>query len=161
MDYILKNMHFILIHFPIALLIVSLFFDLITAFYKRSNLHSAGLVTLVLGTLGAIASVLTGPEGERNPLFPRHELFGKITMIFFIVLCLVRLFLYWKRKKDIGSNPVYLIAALVGVILVSYTGHLGGEMVHKDMKNFKPGDKAPFQQQQSPNPTSGATSGTY
>jgi uncharacterized membrane protein len=141
MNYILSNLHFILIHFPIALLIISLLFDLITTFYKRSNLHHAGLITLVIGTLGAIASVLTGPENERNPLFPRHELFGKITMIFFIILCLVRLVLYVYRKREIGRNPVYLAAALVGVILLSYTGHLGGQMVHRDPKSLKPGQQ--------------------
>jgi uncharacterized membrane protein len=152
MDYILNNMHFIVIHFPIALLIISLLFDLLTTFYKRSNLHHAGLITLVLGTLGAIASVLTGPEGERNPLFPRHELFGKITMIFFIVLCIVRLSLYVYKKKEIGRNPVYLVAALVGVMLVSYTGHLGGQMVHRDPKSPEPG-----QQMQQPGSGQGQT----
>ncbi|MGO4270238.1 hypothetical protein AB4Z22_10385, partial [Paenibacillus sp. TAF58] len=38
--------------------------------------------------------------------------------------------LIWK-KKEIGRNPIYLIGSLAAVILVGYTGHLGGQMVHK------------------------------
>jgi uncharacterized membrane protein len=139
MDYLIKNMHFIFIHFPIALLFMSLLFDLISTFNRKSNLHAAGSITLILGTLGAIASVLTGPEGEENPLFPQHELFGRITMFFFIALSLVRLGLFFYRKREIGKNPIYLVAALIGIMLVTYTGDLGGKMVHKDMGNMMQG----------------------
>jgi uncharacterized membrane protein len=139
MDYLIKNMHFIFIHFPIALLFMSLLFDLISTFYRKSNFHAAGLITLIIGTLGAIASVLTGPEDEQNPLFPQHELFGRITMFFFIGLSLVRLGLFFYRKREIGKNPIYLVAALIGIMLVTYTGDLGGKMAHKDMGNMMQG----------------------
>ncbi|MCS7459541.1 DUF2231 domain-containing protein [Paenibacillus doosanensis] len=35
-------------------------------------------------------------------------------------------------EKENGRNPAYLAAALVGVLLITYTGHLGGQMVHKE-----------------------------
>ncbi|MCZ8514041.1 DUF2231 domain-containing protein [Paenibacillus filicis] len=130
MSYILQNLHFIFIHFPIALLLVSFLFDLLGSLLRKSDWHTAGLLCLILGTLGAIAAVATGPE-DRNPLLPTHELFGKLTMILFILLTLARLFYRFRKSADIGGAPVYLAAALIGICLVSYTGHLGGQMVHK------------------------------
>lgn len=134
MSYIVRNLHFIVIHVPIAMLLFSFIFDLLAVILKKKGWHAAGLLCLVTGTLGAIAAVLTGPEEERNPLFPTHELYGKITMAFFIVLTCVRLWLELRKKLEIGRNAIYLTAALIGVILVSYTGHLGGKMVHPDRR---------------------------
>jgi uncharacterized membrane protein len=140
LSYLLKNMHFIVTHFPIVLLIFSFVFDLLAVLVKKKEWHSSGLLCLVVGTLGAIAAVVTGPD-DTDPLLPTHELFGKMTMIFAILLSIVRLyFLFWK-KKGIGGNPVYLIGALIGVLLVSYTGHLGGTMVHKDKPEMPPGEQ--------------------
>ena len=43
------------------------------------------------------------------------------------------------KKREIGGNFIYLAAALVGVLLVSYTGHIGGEMVHPDRSKVQQG----------------------
>lgn|GEM_PF-2223092 len=136
MSYIIKNLHFLVIHVPIAMLLFSFVFDLIAKILKKEQWHIAGLLCLIIGTLGAIAAVITGPENERNPLFPQHELYGKITMCFFILLTLVRFGLLWRKKLELGRNWVYLAGALIGVALVSYTGHLGGQMVHPDLSKF-------------------------
>jgi hypothetical protein len=55
-----------------------------------------------------------------------------LTMYLFIVLSLARLFFHYRKKIDIGKTIIYLFIALIGVGLVTYTGHLGGKMVHKD-----------------------------
>ncbi|MEW9699321.1 DUF2231 domain-containing protein [Paenibacillus sp. SI8] len=133
MDYMIKNAHFIFTHFPIALLIFSLVFDLLALIAKKREWHAAGLLSLIVGTLGAIASVITGPEQSRNPLVQTHALYAFLTMYAAIVLTIVRLGLLIWKKKEIGRNPIYLIGALVAVILVSYTGHVGGKMVHRPM----------------------------
>jgi uncharacterized membrane protein len=120
------------------MLIFSFLFDLVGKLAKKREWHTAGLLCLVVGTLGAIAAVLTGPE-DRNPLVHTHELYGKLTMFISIVLTLVRLFLQLRKKRELGGNIVYLAGALVCVLLVSYTGHIGGEMVHPDRSKFQPG----------------------
>lgn len=148
MSYLLENMHFIFIHVPIAMLLFSFIFDGVAVFLKRKDWHTAGLLCLVIGTLGSIASVLTGPEEARNPLFPRHELFGKLTMFFFIALTLIRVGLLVWRKLESGRKIIYLAAAFIGVLLVTYTGHLGGQMVHPDrsqMPQMGPGGGQPGQ----------------
>lgn len=131
MTYLLQNLHFIFIHFPIALLLFSFVFDLLARLTKKQEWHTAGFLSLLIGTLGAVASVITGPEEARNPLFPTHELFGKLTMIWFILLSLVRCYYRLRKSQDIGGKPAYLIAALIGICLLTYTGHLGGQMVHR------------------------------
>lgn len=131
MDYILKNLHYIVTHVPIALLVFSFIFDLIAIIAKKREWHSAGMLCLVVGALGAIASVLTGPSPWRNPLVVPHEFYAKLTMFLSIVLAIVRVGLLIWKKKELGRNPIYLIGSLAAVILVGYTGHIGGQMVHK------------------------------
>jgi uncharacterized membrane protein len=131
MSYLMRNAHFMVNHFPIALLICSFFFDLVATIWKKKDWHTAGFLTLIIGTIGAIAAVITGPD-DRNPILPEHALFAKITMILFIILSIVRIYLQQKKSEQIGKHPAYLIFALIGVLLVSYTGHLGGLMSHPD-----------------------------
>ncbi|MGG1519493.1 DUF2231 domain-containing protein [Paenibacillus oryzisoli] len=133
MDYIIKNAHFIFTHVPIALLIFSFVFDVLALIFKKKEWHAAGMLCLVVGALGAIASVLTGPNSP-NPGVSAHEKFAQITMLLSIALAVVRVgFLVWK-KLELGRNLIYLVVSLAVVVLVSYTGHLGGKMVHRDMQ---------------------------
>ncbi|WP_079911143.1 DUF2231 domain-containing protein [Paenibacillus sp. 32352] len=131
MDYLMKNMHFIFIHIPIAMLIFSFVFDILAVALKKKDWHTAAILCLVVGTLGTIASVWTGPDIP-NPAIQKHALYGKITMVLFILLTALRLWFHWRKKAETGSRPAYLAAAFIGVLLVSYTGHLGGQMVHKE-----------------------------
>ncbi|GFZ85329.1 hypothetical protein GCM10008018_34220 [Paenibacillus marchantiophytorum] len=139
MDYILKNMHFIVTHVPIALLIFSFVFDLIALIFKKRDWHSAGMLCMVVGALGAIAAVMTGPSPWRNPLVVPHEMYARITMFLTILLAIIRVGLLIWKKLELGRNPIYLVGALAAVILVSYTGHLGGQMVHRPMTGEGPG----------------------
>ncbi|MFC3803293.1 DUF2231 domain-containing protein [Cohnella sp. GCM10012308] len=138
MDYLWNNKHFILTHFPIVLLIFGFLFDLAGLIWKKREWNNAGLVCLIAGTLGAIASVLTGPESP-NPSVGEHEMYGKLTMFLAIAISVVRLSLLWAKKKDYGSHPIFLVAALAAAVLVGYTGHLGGEMVHRAPGDFPGG----------------------
>jgi uncharacterized membrane protein len=141
LSYLIKNAHFLVIHIPIAMLLFSFLFDLFAKILKKKDWHTAGMLCLVVGALGAIAAVITGPEGDNPSLFPQHELFGKLTMVLAIILTVVRMgFMLWK-KLDIGKSLIYLLVMLVCVCLVSYTGHLGGKMVHDvaDWSQFQRG----------------------
>jgi uncharacterized membrane protein len=137
MTYLMNNMHFIVNHVPIAMLIFSFIFDLLAVILKKKEWHTAGFLTLIVGTLGAIAAVITGPEGPndtRNPLFHDHQLYANLTMYLYIIVSFTRLFFHYRKKIDIGKMPIYLIIGLIGVALVTYTGHLGGKMVHRDVQ---------------------------
>ncbi|MFD1177296.1 DUF2231 domain-containing protein [Paenibacillus puldeungensis] len=144
MSYLVNNLHFIVIHVPIAMLLFSFLFDLAAVFLKKKDWHTAAFLCLIIGTLGAIAAVMTGPEESEEALVERHELFANMTMFLFIALSLIRLWFHFRKKKELGGNAIYLAAALVGVLLVSYTGHLGGLMVHPDKGGEKESLQAPI-----------------
>ncbi|UQZ84801.1 hypothetical protein SK3146_04056 [Paenibacillus konkukensis] len=97
MDYIVKNLHFILIHIPLSMLIFSFIFDLLAWTLNKREWHTAAALCLFAGTLGAVASVLTGPSMP-NPAVQKHALYGQLSMALFIVLSLVRLWFIWKKK---------------------------------------------------------------
>ncbi|WP_282938332.1 DUF2231 domain-containing protein [Paenibacillus sp. RC67] len=144
MAYILKNLHFIVIHVPIAMLIFSLVFDILAIALKKKDWHTAAVLCLIVGTLGTIASVWSGPDMP-NPAVQKHELYGKITMVLFIVLSAVRLWFHRKKQAETGRKPAYLAVAFLGVLLVSYTGHLGGQMVHKEKGPMRPNGQPAMQ----------------
>ena len=49
-----------IVHFPIAILIVALIFEVITYFWKKETFTSASLILLIIGTAGAFISIQTG-----------------------------------------------------------------------------------------------------
>ena len=55
-------LHPAIAHFPIALLIASVVLDVLGVGFRRASLTQAGFYTLIGGSLGATASVLTGPR---------------------------------------------------------------------------------------------------
>lgn len=140
MSYLWDNKHFIITHFPIVLLLFSFLFDVAAMIWKKQDWHTAALICLIAGTLGTIAAVLTGPETRMpNSGVETHEQYGKITMIVAIVLSVARVGIMIWKKRDVGRNPVVLLVSLAAVVLVMYTAHLGGKMVHRPMGNFPQG----------------------
>jgi uncharacterized membrane protein len=54
------HIHPMIVHFPIALLIVGFLFDILSLFIKKEFYSNAGFYLLILGTLGIIAAYFTG-----------------------------------------------------------------------------------------------------
>jgi uncharacterized membrane protein len=132
-----SHLHPLIVHFPIALLITGFVADTVFLLYKKEAcLSKLGFYLMLAGTLGAIAAVLSGNfftqelSGSVEAVRERHETFANITMWLMIVASVIRLFLL----KRGGASPraalgVYILY-LIGVVLVSYTGMLGGTMVY-------------------------------
>jgi len=130
------NVHGMLVHFPIALLFVSVFLDFVALHPRlRIYLQPAALITLLLGAVAAGLAVASGPDNNARgvtPLVHLHENMADLTLILFGALALWRLFLLW-RRRPLGriTLATYLLLALVGLGILSYTGYLGGEMVYQ------------------------------
>lgn len=133
--YDLPRLHAALNDLPVALLLVSVLFDLLGALNQRDSLKAAGLWTLVIGTLGTIAAVATGllAEGvvehsdEGHAVMETHETLARIVLVLFGVLCVWRLYRrgVWSAKEQ----PIALTAGVIGVALMVYTAKLGGTLV--------------------------------
>ncbi len=133
-----SHLHAMFIHFPIALLVIGFLAEVISLFSKTGFFKKAGFYLLVLGTLGTIASYLSGNaagEGiEEGPLakaIELHEQAATITLWLAIATSLVyAAILIFKYKKSWAKIvSVILFAAIIGGI--ARTGYLGGQLVYK------------------------------
>src|SRR5579859_2002741 len=126
-------LHPIVVHFPIALLFVSVGVDWLGFWLRNLNLTRAGFYTLVLGTAGAGVAALTGPDHASGgadvvALLTQHQTFALITVAIAAALMWVR-FLTADGIRD-GWAMLYLACTLVLVAAVSLTGYFGGELTY-------------------------------
>lgn len=130
-------LHPILVHFPIALLFVSVLFDLVGATLSRDSFREGALWLLGLGLTGGIAAAIAGglaedaaeKAGIAESLIERHEAFAQATLVIMAVLLLSRLLL--RNRFSPRSFAVYMAAATVGLLSLIATGHTGGDLVYK------------------------------
>jgi len=123
--------HVVLIHFPIALFLVSFAFDLLAL--RRDNRQLAiaayyNLVAAAIATLPAVATGLLawqwlyGGKKLRGNL-RSHLLLGLVSSAMIWLLC------WWRtrqRKPGRRLTPAYLAIELLAVAVITLTGHLGG-----------------------------------
>jgi len=131
------HLHAMVIHFPIALLMVGFLSELIALFTKKEFFSTAAFYLLVLGALGATAAYLSGSyagEGiEDGPLkipMELHEQAATITLVLAIVTAIFKsVILLFKYKKSWSKwLGILLFLAVVGA--VARTGYLGGQLVY-------------------------------
>ena len=130
--------HPILVHFPIALLFTSVFFDFTAMISKRDSFRQTGFWLLILGWFGGLAATLSGFWSEEavekmgrvpEPAIERHEFLAIATLVVFAVLFLIR---RWKNARpSFQKNIAYAVIAAIGLALLSTTGFLGGDLVYR------------------------------
>jgi uncharacterized membrane protein len=127
-----QHIHGASTHFPIALLAVSLFFDLGALAFRQTGWRTAAFYTLILGTIAAIPACLSGLTGGNGwfgndawtsgPI-NNHRL---ISLIASGVALLLTLWRCLRRDKlERGELVVYLIIMAFVVAGVGYAGWLG------------------------------------
>jgi len=60
----MPNLHPLVVHLPIALLIVGFLFDVFGLLMRKDWAKRAGLVLIVLGSVGALTAMLSGSAAE-------------------------------------------------------------------------------------------------
>lgn len=121
-----NTFHFMVLHFPIALLILSFILDLIASIWRDSSwhdtLHKAGFITLLFGALTAIVTCLAGVVAWLalgiGPEIATHATKAIIVTVYAIILSLVRIYFVKAKKKDIGDNIFYIIFSFIAALLV-------------------------------------------
>lgn len=145
------GLHPLIIHFPIALLLVAPVFILLGALVepRRGRMFLiAALVMLLLGTGSIFIAVSTGEAAgklaERTPaisaILEHHEQLAERTELFFSVLTFtlaVVIFFPAIIRREIPRVAyvtlplLFLIFYGAGIVLLSNTAHNGGRLVHE------------------------------
>lgn len=124
--------HIVLVHFPIALLITSVVFDLLARWTARPALESAAALNLYAAALAAPVTVGTGfiawrwlLEGTRlKGALLYHLCAALISVLFCWGLAWYRL----RRPEGLGTPlpAAYHAASLITCLVIAVAAHLGG-----------------------------------
>ena len=144
-------LHPAITHFPIAFLIVGALFSLLTLFTQRGNILWFTAVILVIGALGAIASVATGegaadaagkiPASAEQQLYEHAEWGEKTRFVAGIaaIIAILAASVTCYPKLAWSISLLTTIAALLAAFSVYKTGHAGATIVY----DYGIGVKAP------------------
>jgi uncharacterized membrane protein len=123
--------HVVLIHFPIALFIAAVAFDLLAQWTKRRGLADAAYYNLLMAAISTVPVLATGLLAWQFQL-EGQKLKG-ILLLHLVLACLstVMIWLVWwvhfHARRRMALLPSYrLMVELVAVAVVAVTGHLGG-----------------------------------
>ena len=145
-------LHPLLVHFPIALLIVGTLIEFVNVFMKKDFLNKAGTMLIVLGVLSGIVTLLSGEDAEEfafehwgrgvHDAVELHSLLAYVSVILFGLVAAIKIL--WKHdffkfkflKHSFFSNglitTLIVILCIFGVTSLAITGHLGGEIVYEN-----------------------------
>ena len=123
--------HVVLIHFPIALFVAGVAFDLIARRTKRRGLAEAAYYNFLLASISTVPAVATGIlawrfalEGQRvKGILLEHVILANIaTVLIWLVW-----WIHFRARRGGTQLPVLrLPIELMGVAIIGLTGHLGG-----------------------------------
>ena len=136
----LNHLHPMLVHFPIALVVVGFVAEFAALIFKKELcLSKTGFYLLVTGTLAAIVALLSGVlftdemTGSAGEIQETHELFAWITLGLLVVSSVIRFFIEIKGQKDANLKWIAFGLYALAAISVSVTGFFGGTLVYEFM----------------------------
>ncbi len=146
-----SELHPLIIHFPIALLLVAPLF-IIAGILMNPRKGRPFLITalalMILGTTGTVVAVLTGEAAAEvahrtagaSAILERHQelaeitrdIFGLLSVIFAAILFVPR---FLKRETSTAAARILPLAFLLfygaGTVVLVNTAHNGGRLVHE------------------------------
>jgi len=123
--------HVVLIHFPIALFIAAVAFDLMAQWTKRRGLADSAYYNLLAAAMSTLPVLATGIlawqfqlEGQKlKGLLLLHLVLACIS----IVMIWLIWWLHFRARRRAEALPSYRMAIeFIAVGIVALTGHLGG-----------------------------------
>ncbi len=130
------NYHFVLIHFPIALIIMAGIAELIYCFSRNSALNFTVNFLLISAVLFAIPTAFSGLAFEEGGSFYQegsvvlwwHRFFGFFTMSLSILTIFLKMYL--------GRGVLYFSALILLIASVCLAAHFGGLMAFGELAWF-------------------------
>ena len=134
-------LHPLVVHFPIALLLVATVIEIVNLVLKKDDLSKTGTVLFVLGVISGLVTLVTGDGAEEfafdnwgKGIFDTvelHSLLAGISVILFAIVAVVKLFgKRFKLNKNLITALV-IVFSIAGSTTLAITGHLGGKIVYQ------------------------------
>jgi uncharacterized membrane protein len=124
--------HVVLIHFPIALFLMGVIFDVLGRWRKVASLLAAAYYNFLAAALSTVPVIATGLlawqfqlEGRRmKGILLQHLILGSVTSAMIWLVW----YLHLRARRRMGMSPALstLSVELIAAVLVALTGHLGG-----------------------------------
>jgi uncharacterized membrane protein len=124
--------HVVLIHFPIALFIVGVVFDVLALRFSKLHLAAAAYCNFAVAALATVPTVITGllawkfqlESATLEGVLLLHLVFAMVSTALIWLVWLVH---FRARRSTLISLPAYrLPIEILGVLVIAITGHLGG-----------------------------------
>ena len=126
-------------HFPIALVMASVLFDLVGSLTpdngdksRRAGFRAAGFYTMILGAMGSLGAVLSGLVISHGQLWGRGNLARHHTFLWPAFGLLIALAI-WRilvgNRTSRGGLRIYLAVSMVTAALMGAAGYWGGELL--------------------------------
>ena len=135
------NLHPLVIHFPIVLVMAAAVVDLVDVAFERSVWLRAATTTLyITGALSLIVAFLTGLQAQGTVLIPgmaypvlaEHRQWALITMSYCIVVAVLRLVVLRGDGARSRKRRLALLGIGLGsVVLVQQTAERGARLVYE------------------------------
>jgi uncharacterized membrane protein len=123
--------HVVLIHFPIALFITAVAFDLVAQWTKRRGLAHAAYYNLLVAAISTVPVLIAGLLAWQFQL-EGQKLKG-ILLLHLVLACVstVMIWLVWwvhfhARRRAVHLPAYRLPVEVLAVAIIALTGHLGG-----------------------------------
>jgi uncharacterized membrane protein/nitrite reductase/ring-hydroxylating ferredoxin subunit len=126
--------HPILIAFPIAFFIGSLLFDVLALFWNNDALQTSAYYLNIAGVVSALAAAIPGfidyltvvpPKSSAKKRATKHALINISVVIVFAVVLVY-------RQRDDARYLMVIGLEVVGVVLLSIAGWMGGTLVYRN-----------------------------
>jgi uncharacterized membrane protein len=123
--------HVVLIHFPIALFVAAIAFDLIALWTKRRGLADAAYYNLLAAAISTLPVLVTGLlawqfqlEGQKlKGILLLHLVLGCISTVMIWLVWWV----HFRARRRTVYLPTYRLAVeFLALVIVALTAHLGG-----------------------------------
>ena len=139
LDLFLGRFHPLIVHLPIGFLLLAGLFFFLSRIERFSHLLKSLPVILFLGSLSAIAAAFIGWLLSSEGGYVANTIFWHKWLGIGVAILSILLFIWSVRKENLGFNPRNLLASssiVLVLVLISITGHLGGNLTHGEQYLF-------------------------